>query len=425
MEQVELSARPPADAVRYFESKGYKVGFDWRDVWQQEHARAFTVAKATRLDILQDIRQEVDKALREGTTLATFKENLTPVLQAKGWWGRQSATDPLTGEVRDVQLGSPRRLDIIYDTNLRTAHAAGRWKRIERNAARRPYLRYVIVDDDRTRDEHYAWRSILLPWDHPFWDTHYPPNGFRCRCIVRQLSVRDMKRLGLEVSSEAEVKAFLEDTKIYRNRRTGQTQRLPKGISPGFAYNVGRAHMRALTPPPKTGPLPTPAVINAPANVDMPAPRPLPPRLEFPEGTSDEEKLSSFLTAFGATRERPVVFVDKIGEPVVISADLFTQADGTLKIGKRNRAFDIARLAFTIMQPDEIWWYWEEHKATGRWLLRRRYLLRGTEEGETRGFVSVFDVGPDGWSGVTAHPLDKMENINRSRRGVLAYRRSQ
>ena len=26
--------------------------------------------------------------------------------------------DPLTGEVKDVQLGSPRRLKIIYDTNM-------------------------------------------------------------------------------------------------------------------------------------------------------------------------------------------------------------------------------------------------------------------------------------------------------------------
>ena len=48
---------PLAEAVRSFESKGLKLGFDWPDVWQEEHARAFTVAKVTRRDILVAPRQ--------------------------------------------------------------------------------------------------------------------------------------------------------------------------------------------------------------------------------------------------------------------------------------------------------------------------------------------------------------------------------
>ncbi len=56
MPQIELKPLPPAEAVRFFRYKGFVIGFDWRDVWQDEHARAFTIAKALRLDILRDIQ---------------------------------------------------------------------------------------------------------------------------------------------------------------------------------------------------------------------------------------------------------------------------------------------------------------------------------------------------------------------------------
>jgi uncharacterized protein with gpF-like domain len=47
---------PPERAISYFKAKGYEVTFDWHEMLADARARAFTVAKATRLDILTDIR---------------------------------------------------------------------------------------------------------------------------------------------------------------------------------------------------------------------------------------------------------------------------------------------------------------------------------------------------------------------------------
>ena len=130
MPKVDLAycmTLPPKKAVEYLKNKGYAVTWDWEELWQDAQAQAFTVAKATRLDILQDIRDAVEKALQEGKTLAWFEKELTPVLQAKGWWGRQEHVDGETGEVSQVQLGSPWRLQTIYRTNLQTAYMAGRY----------------------------------------------------------------------------------------------------------------------------------------------------------------------------------------------------------------------------------------------------------------------------------------------------------
>ena len=47
-EQLSLKPLPPKEAIAYFRKKGLKKSFAWQDVWQEEHAKAFTVAKAMR-----------------------------------------------------------------------------------------------------------------------------------------------------------------------------------------------------------------------------------------------------------------------------------------------------------------------------------------------------------------------------------------
>lgn len=88
---------PPKEAIAYLKAKGYAITWDWEEMWQAAHAKAFTVAKATRLDILEDIRKAVEKALAEGKTGAWFERELKPILQGKGWWGRQEHIDQGTG----------------------------------------------------------------------------------------------------------------------------------------------------------------------------------------------------------------------------------------------------------------------------------------------------------------------------------------
>lgn len=228
---------PPAEAIDHFGSEGYHIGFDWRDTDAAEHLRSFTGAKATRLDILEDIRAEVDRALAEGTTFEAFRESLEPTLARKGWWGRREMLDPVTGERRLVQLRSTRRLRIILDTNLRMAYVRGLWERIERVAQARPWLRYSAVRDARTRPRHRDWHGTVLRWDHPFWRTHFPPNGWRCRCGVQQFDDGDLEEFGYAPWDGPPPGSM--DTFPWTNRRTCRTVQVPRGIDPGFQHNVG------------------------------------------------------------------------------------------------------------------------------------------------------------------------------------------
>ncbi len=241
MAEPEILNVPDTEAIAHFRAKGFHIGFDWRDTSAGQHVGSFTVAKVAKLDILQDIRAAMDRVKAEGRTFDDFRNELEPILRRKGWWGRQRMVDPLTGQTRIVQLGSSRRLRIIFDTNLRMATAHGQWQRIERLAGVMPYLRYSAVQDARTRPEHLAWHGTVLPWDHPFWRTHYPPNGWRCRCLVQQLGEDDLERFGLDVSKNPP--ARWDAARPWRDRRNGKIQQIPLGIDSGFAHNVGRINL--------------------------------------------------------------------------------------------------------------------------------------------------------------------------------------
>ncbi|MEX1120876.1 MAG: phage minor head protein [Balneolales bacterium] len=189
--------RTPEQIVEQFRAKGNVVSWNWREVWQEAHARAFTVAKAVDMDVLNAIRNEVDSALANGTTYRDFQKELEPTLKKLGWWGRREEVDPQTGEVKEVQLGSPWRLKNIYRTNLSSSYSAGRYKTQIATAERRPWWIYRTAGDANVRPSHDEMAGTVLRYDDPFWAKNYPPNDWGCRCGVDTLSDRQLESRGI------------------------------------------------------------------------------------------------------------------------------------------------------------------------------------------------------------------------------------
>lgn len=234
----------PKEALTWLKAKKLKPGFDYRDVWKEEHSAAFTVAKMTQLDLLADVRALVEDALESGQTFAEFREVLRPLLVKRGWWGQQLMDDPLTGETRPVQLGSDRRIRTIYQTNMRTARAAGQWERIERTKRAMPYLLYTLGPSLEHRDEHLKWANLCLPVDNPFWRTHFVPNGWGCKCGIRQVSRSEYE----DLNASGRITTEAPDIKLVNwvNKRTGEEERIPEGIDPGWNYNPGTGRQTIL-----------------------------------------------------------------------------------------------------------------------------------------------------------------------------------
>jgi len=334
MAEPSLTPLPPRDAIAYFRSKGLTPSFAWQDVWQEEHARAFAVAKMANLELLEITRQAVDQALADGQTFEQFKAGLKPHLQAAGWWGRQEMTDPLTGETKMVQLGSDRRLRTIFDMNVRTARAHGNWQRIERSKRAFPYLMYIAVGgrsgDGRTRLQHREWHGTCLPVDDPWWDTHYPPCGWNCRCATQSLTRRMMETRGLKISKPVQFEPV-----TYVHPRTGEVTQIERGIDPGFNYNVGKAPLRPLSP--------APALVR-PGRPSVPA-------------AEAKTASTAFLNVFDADGQGRIV-QDRDGWPLAVTDGLFRDPRGYAVVPRPDLIDDLPEVAQALKKPDHAEWVW-------------------------------------------------------------------
>lgn len=77
-------------------------------------------------------------------------------------------------------------LQAEFQTARATANHVRNWQQFQANKDIFPNLQYKTVGDARVREAHQLLQDVIKPINDPFWNTFYPPNGFRCRCYVTQ-----------------------------------------------------------------------------------------------------------------------------------------------------------------------------------------------------------------------------------------------
>lgn len=165
---VELSFDvPPEEAINYFRDKRVVKRAEFDDLTGQARAGAFTVGGIYRKRTLEAFKKEIARALAEGTPEREVIKRFRDILSGAGH--RELGAFPL---------------ETIFRTNMQTAYGTGRRRALERVAEDLPFWTYNAVLDDRTRPAHRALDGVTLPTDHPFWQEHFPPFGFNCRCAV-------------------------------------------------------------------------------------------------------------------------------------------------------------------------------------------------------------------------------------------------
>lgn len=97
---------------------------------------------------------------------------------------------PLRKFIQDVKAihttYNEQYLDAERNFAISSAQSAAQWADIEADG--NDYdLRYSTAGDSLVREDHQKLDGITLPGSNRFWIIYFPPNGWRCRCIAKQV----------------------------------------------------------------------------------------------------------------------------------------------------------------------------------------------------------------------------------------------
>lgn len=80
-----------------------------------------------------------------------------------------------------------QHLSAEYELAVAGGQMAGKWVDIQADKETFPLLAFDVVMDGRTTEICSNLDGVVVPIDHPYVKTYYPPNHFGCRTTVRKL----------------------------------------------------------------------------------------------------------------------------------------------------------------------------------------------------------------------------------------------
>ncbi|RKG32994.1 phage head morphogenesis protein [Acinetobacter tianfuensis] len=168
------------EALQYAHSKKIVLPDEFYSMDLKTRQMATTVSFLSSLEQVETVIKSLNKTLANGGTFNDFQKL-----------------------VAESEIILPKHyLDNVFRTNIQSAYGHGRWQQQNRNKDKRPYLMYSAINDSRVRPAHLALNRIVLPIDHPFWLTHYPPLSFRCRCTVIALTEKQALKYGITLDDK-------------------------------------------------------------------------------------------------------------------------------------------------------------------------------------------------------------------------------
>lgn len=171
-------------------------------------ARAFTVTWIEDANVLRSIRDAIAE-LPQGGDWAKLREQIADELMQSGTYFDEEK--------------STKRAELLLRTHGFQAYQATAWQVAQETIEDFPYLQYMTMEDEAVRDAHRALNGIVLPANHPFWEDHYPPWDWGCRCQVRQISRAEYARLEkLDASRDPEQRRILSGARLKKLETDGK-----------------------------------------------------------------------------------------------------------------------------------------------------------------------------------------------------------
>jgi hypothetical protein len=411
------------EQIDFLSQKRPKPTRVWTDAMHGDHDRAFVIAGATDIAMIEEFQAAVIDAAST-RDLAAFGREFDRIVEKYGW---------------SYNGGREWRIRTIFNTNIRTSYMAGRLRQMRDPDVVKlmPWWQYIHADTRvplNPRPAHVGWDRLVLKWDDPWWNTHFPPNDWQCSCGIRALSDEQLKRLGKTGPDRAPP----DNLRPFTHKASGEVVILPEGIGFGWDHMPGDLWERGLVPSALIeevgGVLGTGRHI---AEIDTPSPlgdllakaKPFAAK-PLPEGLGAESYVRAFLEPFGADIGRAVLWPDATGVRIPVSDEFFRARSGAWKVEKRGRAGLTPLMAEALLDPDEIWIGVAEKTDPVRsdlteLLIDRRYIRVDPD----LGIIIVMEIGRRWWEPITIYQPTKkngkpdLDLLDRRRGGKLLWKR--
>lgn len=406
---MRFASVPFKEAIAFFQQQVNLPTEKWTDLWEGMHSRAFVVAGAMKSELLSDMRTAIDNAIAKGTTITEFRKAFDETVKKHGW---------------DYKGNRGWRTGVIFNTNIRVAYSAGHYKQMTDPDVlkARPYWRYVGGLSEHPRPLHLAWNGTILPASDPWWDEHFTPNGWGCKCMVVSHSASELLRDGLTVADKAPADGHYDWT----DKGTGEVKKIPNGIDPGWAYNPGKAAWGQRLADQTMNDWKTQGA-NAwerltPGNWETYGrPERVPPAKA--KGALDhgiEQSAPGMEKALkGILDGEKKIFTVKEGS---FRHDILVNAKTLASHLPADRAAYLPLLPETLNDPYEVWMSFERHKGTGKVVLRQR-IIKVLQVGKDKGMLGVTNSVNGIMEAWTMVPMDELGYLNKQRVGRLIYKK--
>lgn len=186
-------------------------------------ARAFVVTGLEDLRVVGKIRDAIAEIPRGGdweTAKAAVEEQLAP------WFTEEQA-----------QI----RADILLRYHTFQAYGAAQYRALKEEADIFTHWQYRSTGDGAVRDSHQALDGLVLPADHAFWQDHFPPWEYNCRCQVVGLMQEEVDAIREEdAGRDPAQRLVLEGPQLQKLEEQGTLDR-----GPNLQVDVRSAYDRA------------------------------------------------------------------------------------------------------------------------------------------------------------------------------------
>lgn len=151
---------------------------------EEERQFAFTVANVTQADLVTDVLEAMETAVRDGTTFEEFQASDVADRLTEAWGGEGG------------------RLEGLFRTTTMSAYNQGRFAQMTapETLKARSYWRFDAIRDAVTCPICGPCNGVILPADHPWWRTRYPCLHPGCRCLVVPMTQKEAEDSGITTS---------------------------------------------------------------------------------------------------------------------------------------------------------------------------------------------------------------------------------